>query len=296
MKSILIIADIEGSSGCLSYEASRFKTREWACACYELSKDLDAVVKALFKTGIQRVVIKDFHRTGYNIFRECVDTRAELVSGYLRGPVPGIGSPFGCEGVLFIGMHASSGSEGFLAHTFTSRIEKIVMHGKNIAEVELFASSLFPYEIRPLFFSGGPVACREAAAAITGIETWPIIKNRNLNRNQWREGLAEAAVRSLSNEKTSKFRLKGPYEAILYMKGSEEKIRKLARSWKLPVNKNEIHIKADNFEQFYLMLIRVCYLHPVMEAILPLGLLLFNLYGKAGLRWAKKICKQRGFF
>jgi hypothetical protein len=77
-KKILIIADIEGSSGCLDYEASSFMGRGWPRACLEMSLDINAVVAALFDAGVQHVFVKDFHRTGYNLFPHYIDPRATL--------------------------------------------------------------------------------------------------------------------------------------------------------------------------------------------------------------------------
>ena len=80
-KSILIISDIEGSSGCWNYQASSFMTKQWRQACIEMTQDVNEVVKALFEAGVKRIRVKDFHRTGYNILPERVDPRAEIISG-----------------------------------------------------------------------------------------------------------------------------------------------------------------------------------------------------------------------
>jgi D-aminopeptidase len=98
---VLIIADLEGSSGCWSYKASSFLTDEWCRACLEMSRDVSAVVSALFEAGVKTITIKDFHRTGYNLFPELIDSRATLVSGYRHGPVPGIGNPHNAQAVMF---------------------------------------------------------------------------------------------------------------------------------------------------------------------------------------------------
>ena len=137
-KSILIIADIEGSSGCFSYEASTFLHEDWVNASVAMSKDVNAVAMALFDAGIEKVIVKDFHRTGYNILPEFIDPRVKLVFGYKRGPIPGIGDPEDTELLMMIGMHGSSGSGGFLAHTFTSRIAELKVNGRKISEAELF--------------------------------------------------------------------------------------------------------------------------------------------------------------
>jgi D-amino peptidase len=123
--NVLVIADIEGSSGCTSRRASAFLTDEWARACLSMSRDVDAVVRALFSAGAGQVTVKDFHRTGHNLLPEAIDDRAAVVCGYRRGPVPGIGDPGSAQALMMVGMHAASGTDGFLAHTFTSRIASL---------------------------------------------------------------------------------------------------------------------------------------------------------------------------
>ncbi len=141
-RSILIIADIEGSSGCGSYRASSFPTKPWARACAAMSRDVDALVKGLLDAGVDRVTVKDFHRTGYNLMPELIDRRARIICGYGLGPVPGLGDPGDADAAMMIGMHAAAGTQGFLPHTLTSRLASLVVNGRPLAEVELFAASL----------------------------------------------------------------------------------------------------------------------------------------------------------
>ncbi|MEE9495054.1 MAG: M55 family metallopeptidase, partial [Desulfobacterales bacterium] len=192
---ILIIADIEGSSGCWDYRASSFMTPEWARACVAMTLDVSAVVAALFKAGVEHISVKDFHRTGYNLLPEMITANSEIIHGYRRGPVPGIGDPGKAQAVIFMGMHAASGTDGFLAHTLTSRIEQLEVNGKPMAEIELFVSSLAPFGIRPIFFSGCPVACEQAGAVVDNILLYPIDKQAGAGRfdvESWRSGLAES--------------------------------------------------------------------------------------------------------
>ena len=127
-------------------------TPEWARACVEMSRDVNAVVQALFQNGAETVRVKDFHRTGYNLLPELIDSRADVVHGYRKGPVPGIGDPGEAEAVMFLGMHAASGTDGFLAHTLTSRVQQLEVNGAPLAEIQLFASSLEPWGLQPNHF------------------------------------------------------------------------------------------------------------------------------------------------
>jgi len=288
---ILILADLEGSSGCWSYKASSFLTDEWCRACLEMSRDISTVVSALFKAGVKTITIKDFHRTGYNLFPELIDSRATLISGYRRGPVPGIGNPQNAQAVMFLGMHAASGSDGFLAHTLTSRIARLEVNHRLLAEIELFAASLAPWGIRPVFFSGCPVACKQANAVIQNLDCFAIDKSRGIDKfdyNAWRSELAQAVVKSLTNHRTIPYEPAGPFNATVTMRKGKDMATKLAHRWKFERAGAQIQIHSANMEQLYLKLIRLCYLTPSIEKMLPLALVAFNLRGRIGIIRARR--------
>lgn len=292
---ILIIADLEGSSGCWSYSASSFLTDEWCRACLEMSRDLNAVVRALFNAGVKTITIKDFHRTGYNLFSDLIDSRARIVSGYRQGPVPGIGHPNNAQAVMFLGMHAASGSDGFLAHTLTSRIARLEVNQRLLAEVELFAASLAPWGICPVFFSGCPVACKQAEDVIDHLHCFAIDKSRgesSFDISSWRSGLAEAAVKSLANHKTLPYAPTGPFDAKVTMRAGQAQAAKLARRWQLEMSGEQIRIQTDDIQQLYLELIKLCYLTPAIEKIMPLALMMFNLRGRSGILRARRRLKR----
>jgi D-amino peptidase len=295
INKILIIADLEGSSGCWNFAASAFLTDDWCRACLEMSRDVDSVVGALFDAGVKTVAIKDFHRTGYNLFPELIDSRATIISGYRRGPIAGIGNPKDAQAVMFLGMHAASGSDGFLAHTLTSRIARLEVNHHLLSEIELFAASLAPRGIRPIFFSGCPVACKQAAAVIENINCFPIDKScgsENFDFGSWRSALAQAAVKSLSNHKTRPYIPAGPFDAQVTMRDGEAEAARLARRWKFEQVGAQIRICCTSIHQLYLELVRLCYLTPTIEKILPLALAAFNLKGRIGIIRARRRLKK----
>ncbi len=256
-----------------------------------MSLDVDAVVKALFDAGAGSVTVKDFHRTGYNLLPELIDRRARIVSGYLEGPVPGIGDPAGAELLLCIGMHASSGSGGFLAHTLTSRIARLEVNGRLFPEIALFASSLAPYGIRPVFFSGCPVACEEASAVVPGISTFAMDKSAGqggIDAAAWREVLAGAAAASLANRKTAPCMPEGPFSARVVMRDGEAVAAKLARRWGLRREHDTVLIESPDIHELYRALVRLCYLTRFTERIIPAALPLYSLWGRAGRAWVRR--------
>lgn len=293
---VFIIADIEGSSGCADYEASSYLTATWPEACLAMTKDVAAVTDALLEAGVGRITVKDFHRTGYNIFREMLDPRVRLVSGYIMGPVPGMGKPGPAGALMMTGMHAPSGSGGFLAHTLTSRISRLSVNGSLVSEAQLFSASLAPFGFRPIFFSGCPVACEQAAASIPNLQVYAIIKRTDgtlADAADWRKSLAEAAVSSLDNEAALPYEMKGPFEVELVWRDGEGEASVLAARWGLGLRGDTLLFRTSGFDDLYRTLIRVCYMTPLVERILPAGLPLYNLAGRWGLSLARRALRKR---
>jgi D-amino peptidase len=296
-RHILIIADIEGSSGCWSYRGSSFMTRQWRHACYDMTADVNGVVDALFDAGVRRITVKDFHRTGYNILPERINPKATVVSGYRPGPVPGLGDPGDAEGVMLLGMHAASGTPGFLAHTLTSRIKRLEVNGEPMAEVALFCASLAPFGVRPIFFSGCPVACRQAASAVKGIHCFPIDKTdgpKTFDAVSWRAGFANAARASLKNAYTKPYVPEGPFEAVVTLRDGEPAAKKIADRWHIEQNGPDLYLHAPTIHTLYDQLIRICYLTPGIEKILPAALLLYHLIGRFGQGWVRRSALNDG--
>ena len=200
---------------------------------------------------------------------------------------------------MLLGMHAASGSHGFLAHTLTSRIARLEVNGRLLAEVELFAASLASWGIRPVFFSGCPVACEQAAAVIENLQCFALDKSQGQQKfdaHKWRSDLARAAVDALSNPQTEPYRPAGPFHAqVTIRKGAAEAAR-LARRWKFLQSGAQLEIHSKQMDHLYLALIKLCYLTPLMEKILPLALMVSNWRGRLGIMWARRRLRRLGNF
>jgi D-amino peptidase len=292
---ILILADIEGSSGCGSYQASSFLTRPWARSCVAMSRDVDAVVQALFDAGVDHVTVKDFHRTAYNLLPEMIDSRARIICGYHRGPVPGLGHPGNADAVMMLGMHAASGTPGFLPHTFTSRLASVRVNGRPLAEVEFFSASLAPFGIHPIFFSGCAVACAQARARIPGIQTIAIDKHippETLDSVNWRLELARGAVAALQNMPSAPFMPQGPFRAVIRIRDGAKAAARMAAPWGFERRGATIILHTPDMNTLYNRLIQLCYLKPLPHKTLPLSLFLFNLMGRFGRQWVRHQLNQ----
>jgi D-amino peptidase len=233
-RHVLIVADIEGSSGCWNYAGSAFMTRAWVNACENMTADVSAVATALLEAGVRSVTVKDFHRTGYNLLAERLPDAVELISGYHADPVPGMGDPRPAEAVMFLGLHAASGTEGFLSHTLTSRLADIRINDRPLPEVQLFAASLAPLGLAPLYFSGCPEACRQAKAVIPGITTHAIDKSggpEKFDAAAWRRGLAAAAVASLYRPVPALILPDSPLQVVITFRDGPPAAAEVARRW-----------------------------------------------------------------
>ena len=294
MTSVLIIADIEGSTGCHNRQDSQLFNDGWVRACVEVSRDIDQIGRQLLNSGIGRVRVKDFHRTGYNLFREVIDEGIEIDQGYQIGPIIGIGEARGFNYLLMTGMHAASGTDGFLPHTLTSKFARILVNGEPLTEAELFAASVAPAGLVPTFFSGCETACHQAARAIKHIKTFTVDKPLAETPQNLRQNLAHAAVSSLSGVTERLFIPDGPFNVIVKMRDGEKAASRLRKSWNFPGEGDELHFSSDNIHTLYWQLIRLAYLTPFYEKHLTTAISIANISGRLTQMWARRRAKKLG--
>jgi D-aminopeptidase len=160
-----------------------------------------------------------------------------------------------------------------------------------MAEVALFASSLAPYGIRPIFFSGCPVACAQAKEIIPQIHTCSLDKTTGPDKfdaKRWREMLVQSVIAALNNDSTEPYFPRGPFEAVITMRDGERIAQKLSMRWGHAQEGANIFIKADDIHILYMELIRLCYLTPLIVKVLPFALFVSNLRGRLGLAWLRR--------
>jgi len=288
-KVAYVVADIEGSTGVWTRAHTLLGTPEWQEARLELTKDINAVAEALFEMGVREVVVKDFHRTGYNLIPRYLDRRVKLVSGYYSGPAVGYGKLYGADFALFVGLHASGGNEGgFLSHTLTSRIAEIQVNGKRVCEAELFATVLSAFHIPVCFFSGCPAACEEVSQKMDWVVTYTIGKDKEVYEDerkrrdyimQRRHGLMEK-VKVVSNPQAMPlFVMKPPFDCqVIFQQEAEARRR---NSWGFSQNGKVIRFYTEQFFEFYHNLIKIAYFpkwaYQMRFVVLPLTRLVYKI-------------------
>ena len=266
-KIAYIVADLEGSTGAWTKAHTLLATPEWQEARVELTRDINAVIEALFAKGVRGVVVKDFHRTGYNLIPAYLDRRAKLVSGYYNGPAVGYGQLHGADFALFVGLHAAGGNEkGFLAHTLTSRIAEILVNGKRVCESELFSTILSSFHVPVAFFSGCPEACREVEERMGWVVTCAIPKDPSLYQDpekkreyirRAREGLRNSVLEIPEVDGLPLFAMKPPFECQVIFQEETEANR--MNAWDFPQEGRIIHFHAAEFLEMYENLLKIAY-------------------------------------
>ncbi|GAB4277495.1 MAG: hypothetical protein Kow0029_20200 [Candidatus Rifleibacteriota bacterium] len=288
MLSILIIADIEGSTGCSCKKDSQLFNYGWAKACIELTRDLNAVIEALFNSGeVARIKVKDFHRTGFNIIPGLLDSRAELSQGYKTGPVQGIGECSGFDLLYMIGHHAASGKNGFLAHTLTSRFSEVLVNGQPLPEAELFAASVAKNGLKSAFFTGDSQACVQAKSRMPWLKTFTVEKPLKRDCKRLRKELAISAVKALYNENSKVFYPEEKCRVEIRFKSGEKEARKTATVWNLEHKEDKIFLDCENLNETYDRLIAIAYLTPFLAKHLEMSLRMFNLWGRIAHLWCR---------
>ena len=77
------------------------------------------------------------------------------------------------------------------------------------------------------------------------------------------------------------------------MRDGEPVARKLAIRWGFECSGAQVTIRSDTIHALYRELVRMCYLTPPAERILPLALALFNLQGRLGMTWLRRQLRKR---
>jgi len=292
MSSVLIIADIEGSTGCSRVEDSRLFNDGWVKACVEMSRDVSCISHSLKEAGAERIRVKDFHRTGFNLFKELLPDFVELDQGYCAGPVPGIGDVNGFDLLIMTGMHAASGTNGFIPHTLTSRFAGIMVNGNLLSECELFASSVADAGLRPVFFSGDQTACDQATAVIKGIHTFPVNKPLQKSAEQTRHELAKAASSAISNQQTTAFQPAGPFSVKIRIRDGAPAAARLRKRQSFSGTDDYLEFTSESMSDLYWQLIRLAYLSPATERFIAQSLWAANFWGWLTLLWARRRAKK----
>ena len=150
---VLVRYDMEGLAGEDDWRmAAAWWPERYAAGQKLLADDVNAVVAGLFDGGASTVDVWDQHGSGnpgFDLPPQLLDHRARQIG---RADTPRV-EPGAYDAVAMVGMHAKTGSGGFMAHTGTFGIDMIV-NGRSITETEFAGYFWGDVGIPVIFVSG----------------------------------------------------------------------------------------------------------------------------------------------
>ncbi len=150
---VLLVVDLEGVVGVDSVAALVAGTPEYAQACAQLTREINASVEGLLGAGFSRVRVSDSHVSGSgapNVLSHSLHPAAELrceEDWYCASVFEGV------QAVACLGMHAPGGMGGFAAHT-VDPLGAWVFAGRLLSETDLVLALAAEAGVPALFVSG----------------------------------------------------------------------------------------------------------------------------------------------
>jgi len=188
-RAVFIITDAEGVAGLCRQEQVEATNPELKSL---LTGEVNAAVRGFFAAGADEVVVWDGHDGSRTLSVQNIDARAKLVSGSLG---PSMLLERGFAALAFIGQHARANRESaVMAHSYSSLgIQRILMNGKEVGEIETRAALAGWFGVPVILLSGDKAAAEDLLAIVPEAET-AVVK----------EGLGYYSCISLSGEAAQK--------------------------------------------------------------------------------------------
>ncbi len=207
---ILMMTDLEGVSGVVSFEDQTYSTGKYYEKAKELlTREVNAAVDGLLSEGAEEIVVVDGHGAGAVAF-EMLHPQAKLLHGrplFSRQARNEWQSSF--DATVMIGQHAMAGIEtGNLNHTQNSKnIDYYRLNGQYIGEIAQWSLYCGALGLPMIFLSGDQAACDEAADLIPGITTAAVKKGMNrtsaicLSKERSQELIKSQIAKAFQNHK-----------------------------------------------------------------------------------------------
>ncbi len=259
---VAVFADIEGSFGIWRMRQCRSGTAEWQYGRECLTEDVNQVVAGAFDGGAAEVTIKDIHDSGFNCLIDRLDARARYVGGHFITP-SFFGNLSSCDLVLFVAIHAASGTEqAFFPHTHYGIFSEVRINGKRVSEMDIYGAYLGEFGLPIGFVSGEGIAVEQALETLPWARPVMVDKRKEAytsgeksvhylaeGRSRLRKRAAEA-VRTSSQMKP--LLLRGPlrFEAVF----RNETLARKYNTWDFPRKGSTVEWQADTMTEGFELL------------------------------------------
>ena len=165
--SVLLITDAEGVAGICRQEQTDPANAEMREL---LTGEVNAAVRGFFDGGADEVIVWDAHDGSRSLSALTIDPRAKIVWGNV-GPEGLLNRGFAA--LAFIGQHARANSKAaVMAHSYSSLgIQKILMNGKEVGEIETRAALAGWFGVPVVLLTGDRAAADDLKAIVPEAET-----------------------------------------------------------------------------------------------------------------------------
>src|SRR6266568_1192593 len=212
-KTIFMITDAEGVAGVCRQDQTEPKDSEMRQL---LTGEINAAVDGFLSGGADEVVVWDGHDGSQTLSALTIHPKAKLLMGSMG---PGMTMERGYAAVAFVGQHGRANSRGgVMAHSYSSLgIQKILMNGKPVGEIETRAALAGWYGVPVILLSGDQAAASDLRAIVPAAEL-AVVKEGlgyyaclSLSATAARDLIRERARASMSKLGTMRpYRLDGP--------------------------------------------------------------------------------------
>ena len=210
---IFISADIEGCCGVVNWDETE-KGDDYEIYRNIMTEEVNAVIRGLRNAGVDEIVVRDAHDSARNILIEKLEPNVSLIRGWSNSPVDmmdGLDESF--DGVIFVGYHAPSRSDGNpLAHTQNlSRHIHMKLNDKILSEYHINTYYAMEKKVPVIMISGDKKICDIALSENNHITTVPTKEGLqgaiiSLHPQNVRNNLEQASYDAIQKLKDLKFK------------------------------------------------------------------------------------------
>ena len=237
----IIAVDLEGAHGVVGepYKGLVVDIPDYKKAVENVTKEVNAAIKALYDSGATEVDVWDNHGNLDNLDFSKVDARAKKIKPKSNG----LGrldflAEKEYQGMLFIGYHSREGTrKGVLAHTYSSNdIQYYKLNGKAIGEFDFDSILAAAFGVPTIFLSSDDVCVKQFQE--THLQAVTAITKIGKGRNQAEflpvsevlediyNGVCEAVKKEITVEKpTFPYVIEVRYTRMEYAESVYEKLR-----------------------------------------------------------------------
>ena len=173
---VFISVDMEGVAGVATLDQIIRGGSGYARAQALMTAEANAAVRGAFAAGATEVVVNDSHGTMDNLLHDALDPRARVLFGAPRPSCMVQGITRDDAVAVFVGYHAAAGSDGVLAHTFSSNFTEVRINGAPMSEAEVNALYAAFYGVPVGVVTGDDQICQVAQKAFPGVTTVEVKK------------------------------------------------------------------------------------------------------------------------